>query len=115
MILRLDLPFWRYPVFACKALLRRFFLSLAHDIPLTRRGSDEAWAARDEALPSYLSQFTRGELLKWKGVEFRVLKVVGDPSPGLILVPTASTHGQRIAAFRAIRREQVKERRHVDS
>jgi len=111
--LRLDLPPWRYPLFRLRALIRRALLSLAHDTPLTARASDEAWVARTEDLPPYLVQFQHGELLKWKGVEFRVLKVVGNPSPAIIIVATGATHGKLVSKVRELRRFQKVERRHV--
>jgi hypothetical protein len=114
-ITSLRLPPWRYPIFQLKALARAFFLRLAREIPLTKAASDDDWITRTEDLPPALMQFQRGELLKWKGIEFRVLKVVGNPSPALILVPTRVTHGKIVNTYRAVRREQVKDARDVDS
>lgn len=113
--LRLDLPPWRYPLFRLRALVRRALLRLAHDTPLTKRATDEAWVARAEDVPPYLAQFQHGELLKWKGVEFRVLKVVGNPSPALIIVATNATHGKLVQKIRETRRIQKAVRRHVAS
>jgi hypothetical protein len=114
-ITSLRLPPWRYPFFQLKALARAFFLRLAGEISLTKTATDEAWVARVEDLPPALRQFQRGELLPWKGVEFRVLKVVGNPSPAIILVPTKVTHGKIVNTYRAVRREQVRDARDVDS
>lgn len=113
--LSLRVRAWRYPWFTAKALLRGALRQLARDIPLSRTATDEAWAVRDEDVPPHLAQFTRGELLKWKGVELRVLKVVGNPTPALILVPIAATHGRKLRAYRAARRAQKLEARHVAS
>lgn len=119
--LSLQLPAWRYPWFYVSAIIRRTLLRLAHDFPLSKRASDDDWIARDEPnIPPHLSQYQPNEILKWKGVEFRVLKVIGDPMPSIILVPASSTHGKRVAALRAINRRQQAdrrqgERRRVDS
>lgn len=105
---RLELRFiaWDYPIFAVKALVKALFLRLAGEISLSPRASDEEWASRQERVPPALQQFERGELLKWKGVEFRVFKVVGDPTPGIIIVPTAITHGKKVKTYRQVRQAQ---------
>jgi hypothetical protein len=98
-----------------RAIVRRTLLRLAHDTPLTKRATDDEWIARAEDLPPYLLQFQHGEFLKWKGVEFRVLKVVGNPSPAIIIVATGATHGKIVEKFRETRRIQKAIRRHVAS
>jgi hypothetical protein len=44
-----------------------------------------------------------------------VLKVVGNPSPAIIIVATGATHGKIVEKFRETRRIQKAIRRHVAS
>ena len=55
------------------------------------------------AIPPQLQRFEKGELLPWKGISFRVGKVVGGDFPCVILVPVALTHGRKLQALRRFR------------
>jgi hypothetical protein len=61
------------------------------------------------AIPPQLQRYEPGELLPWKGLTFRVGKVVGGPQACIILVPVGLTHGsklQTLRQYRALAREQ---------
>lgn len=54
-------------------------------------------------IPPSLACFAEGELLPWKGVRLRVVKIVGTPVPCLILVPAGPTHGRKLQVMRNYR------------
>jgi len=70
-------------------------------------------------VPAYLAGFQEGEALPWKGVVFRVGKIVGGDTPAIILVPVGLTHGGKLRTLRAARdlmrqaRDAPRERRDV--
>lgn len=91
------------PIRAIRLLLRRW--TLASDLRNPSVPSD---------LPTYLRQFTVGEVLPWKGVTFRVGKVIAGEVPMVILTAAAPTRGRRLRALRDMRdaaREVRDERR----
>jgi hypothetical protein len=65
---------------------------------------DEGWPdLPSKNLPPMLEQFEVGEVLPWKGVKFKVGKVVGPPFPCVILVPTDLSHGHKLKTMRVFR------------
>lgn len=58
----------------------------------------------ENAIPAALQRFERGELLPWKGLTFRVGKVVGGDFPCIILVPVGLTRGSKLQNMRRFRR-----------
>ena len=54
-------------------------------------------------IPPVLQKFQTGEFLPWKGVRFRVGKVVGGDFPCVILVPAGVTHGRKLQILREYR------------
>lgn len=84
------MPIWlRHPI----RLIRGLFLNRDMNDPLWDGGQ----------VPDHLQQFTPGEILPWKGVSFRVGKVIGGKFPMVILIPAGATHGKRIRNLRIFR------------
>lgn len=54
-------------------------------------------------IPPVLQKFQAGEFLPWKGVQFRVGKVVWGDFPCVILVPAGVTHGRKLQILRQYR------------
>lgn len=90
----------RYGVYALRALL------------MNRDLRDPLWDGGE--IPPVLEPFHVGELLNWKGVEFRVGKVVGGDYPVLILVPVDLTHGAKLMNLRRVRDRRRAERREAE-
>lgn len=82
-----------HPLRALRIAFRRVFLNLDNKDPLWDGGS----------IPPALQKFQTGELLPWKGVSFRVGKVIGGDFPMVILVPVDRTHGAKLQAMRNFR------------
>lgn len=82
-----------HPIRAAKIAFRRMFLNLDNKDPLWDGG----------AVPPALQRFQPGEMLPWKGVQFRVGKVVGGDFPMLILVPAGMTNGEKLRRLRGLR------------
>lgn len=55
------------------------------------------------AIPPELQRYEKGELLPWKGLTFRVGKVVGGDFPCVILVPVGLTRGAKLRRMRVFR------------
>ena len=92
-----------HPIRALKIALRNWF----------NRMDDNAsdWSG---TVPKYLENFHEGELLPWKGLQFKVGKIVGGDHPCVIIVPTDRTHGaklQHLRAFRDHNRRVIADRR----
>jgi hypothetical protein len=68
---------------------------------MNRDMADPLWDGG--ALPPQLERFTPGEALPWKGVQFKVGKVVGGDFPCVILVPVGLTKGAKLQAMRNFR------------
>lgn len=74
--------------------------------------NDAGWTGGE--IPKYLEQFHEGELLPWKGLQFKIGKIVGGDHPCLIIVPTDRTHGaklQHLRRFRDHNRRVIADRR----
>lgn len=54
-------------------------------------------------LPPELDRFDVGETLPWKGVSFRVGKIIGGEFPMVILVPNGRTRGAKLRRLRNLR------------
>lgn len=77
--------------------LTRFFRRV-----LTNRDmGDPMWDGGE--VPAALKSFTTGESLPWKGVMFKVGKVVGGDFPCVILVPADRTRGAKLQRMRQFR------------
>lgn len=101
-----QVSFWRHPFRLTGLAIRRWTLKRLR-----------AWQVRDDKnqthpisgdfdggdIPHELRHFTKGELLPFKGVFFRVGKVVGGPMPAIILVPVGHTKGTKLRTMRAFR------------
>jgi hypothetical protein len=83
----------RHPFRALALAWRRVILNRNYGDPLWDGG----------AIPPALQPFTVGERLPWKGVDFRVGKVVGGSVPCIILVPVDRTKGQKLKTMRRFR------------
>lgn len=91
--------------------LTRFFRRV-----LTNRDmGDPMWDGGE--IPAALKPFATGESLPWKGVMFKVGKVVGGDFPCVILVPADRTRGAKLQQMRrfrdlsrAVRKEQARVR-----
>lgn len=79
-----------------RALVRGF-----RRILLNRAMGDPMWDGG--AIPPALAGFTVGESLPWKGVSFKVGKIVGGDFPCVILVPAGRTRGAKLQALRNFR------------
>lgn len=82
-----------HPVRALRIALRRLLVNRDHNDPLWDGG----------AIPEPLQRFTVGEVLPWKGLRFKVGKVVGGDFPCVILVPVGATHGAKLRKLRQFR------------
>jgi hypothetical protein len=92
-----------HPIRALKLAMRRAIMR--HDL---------REPALPDALPPELEPFHVGEVLPWKGVKFRVGKIVGGDFPVLILVPVTATRGaqlRRLRSGRDVGRAVLKEQR----
>lgn len=92
-----------HPVRALKIRLRRWLQS-------EDAGADPLWTGGE--IPAYLEPFQVGEVLPWKGVSFRVGKVIGGDFPMVILVPADRTRGRKLRALRTFRDAARHERAH---
>lgn len=92
-----------HPIRAIKMRLRRWLQS-------EDAGADPLWTGGE--IPKYLEPFQVGESLPWKGVQFRVGKVVGGDFPMVILVPVDRTHGHKLRTLRTYRDIQRHDRAH---
>jgi len=63
-------------------------------------------------VPASLAHFSEGEVLPWKGVTFKVGKVVGGALPCIMLVPIGATHGTKLRTMRRFR-DRAREARRV--
>lgn len=88
-----------HPIRALKIAIRRRLIAWDKNASHPVTGDFDV----DGDLPVALRQFERGELLPWKGVNFRVGKVVGGDFPAIILVPTTPTHGAKLRTMRNFR------------
>ena len=101
-----ELSFWRHPVrvtnLAVRAAvlrgLRALYLRDDHNATHPISGDFESGE-----VPKGLQQFEVGEALPWKGVWFKVGKVVGGDLPCVILVPTNITKGTKLRTLRTFR------------
>jgi hypothetical protein len=82
-----------HPLRALTIAVRRLLLNRAHGDPLWDGG----------AIPPALEKFTVGENLPWKGVMFKVGKIVGGDFPMVILVPVDRTRGAKLTVMRNFR------------
>lgn len=82
-----------HPLRALKIALRRLLVN--------RDANDPLWNGGE--VPPFLEPFGVGELLPWKGVSFKVGKVVGGDFPMVILVPVDRTHGEKLRTIRQYR------------
>lgn len=101
-----TVSFWRHP-------FRLTGLAIRRKVLLALR----AWQVRDDKqqthpvsgdfdggdVPLELRHFQKGELLPFKGVFFRVGKVVGGPMPAIILVPVGATKGTKLRTMKNFR------------
>jgi hypothetical protein len=88
-------------------------LSLAlRRILVNRDMNDPMWDGG--VIPPGLLQFGVGESLPWKGVRFKVGKVVGGDFPCIILVPVGYSHGTHVRAAKRYVREAEGEQRADD-
>jgi hypothetical protein len=87
----------RHPLRALALAIRRW--TLREDLHASRADGD--WDAG--AIPPQLQRFEKGEVLPWKGITFRVGKVVGGEFPCLILIPVGLTRGRKLHALRQLR------------
>ncbi len=94
-----DINPFLHPIRALKLAVRRW--SLREDIKQTdsRTGDFEGY----DDIPLGLRHFEKGEVLPWKGVKFKVGKVVGGDCPCVILVPVGPTHGAKLQTMRTFR------------
>jgi hypothetical protein len=83
----------RHPLRALKIAFRRIFLNLDNKDPLWDGG----------AVPAPLQKFAVGEILPWKGISFRVGKVIGGDFPMVILIPADRTRGAKLQSMRNFR------------
>lgn len=83
----------RHPIRALKIALRRALMNQDAADPLWDGGK----------IPPALEPFAVGETLPWKGVSFRVGKIIGGDFPMLILVPVDRTHGAKLKVMRTFR------------
>jgi hypothetical protein len=81
-----------HPLRALKLAIRRW--TLRADLRSPQIGGE---------IPPVLMQFSEGELLAWKGVNFRVGKIAGGDFPALILVPSGITKGAKLRGLRNMR------------
>lgn len=93
-----------HPVRALKRTLRRWLQS-------EDAGVDPLWTGGE--IPAYLEGFAVGESLPWKGVRFKVGKVVGGDFPCVILVPVDRTHGHKLRTLRTYRDLERHDRKHA--
>lgn len=82
-----------HPVRALKFALRRWLSH--HD------NADPEWTGGP--VPAFLEPFAVGESLPWKGISFKIGKIVGGDFPLLILVPVDVTHGAKLKKIRDYR------------
>lgn len=88
-----------HPIRALRRALRRWSLTL--DKNATNPASGDF--AHDGSLPVNLQHFQVGEVLPWKGVRFKVGKIIGGDFPCVILVPAGVTHGTKLRTLRNFR------------
>lgn len=79
----------------------RALVIAARRLLLNRDQNDPLWDGG--AIPPALHRFTPGEVLPWKGVAFKVGKIVGGDCPCVILVPVGSTRGAKLRRMRQYR------------
>lgn len=94
-----------HPIRALKIALRKWLLNVDH--------ADPDWSGGD--VPAYLEPFTVGEALPWKGVSFRVGKIVGGDFPMVILVAADRTHGAKLKTLRTYRDMARHDRQHAEA
>lgn len=101
-----TLSVWRHPIRAVSLWLRRTTLAGLRRAQLRDDAAQTSPTTGDfdgGVIAGPLQQFTVGESLPWKGVRFKVGKVVGGPLPCVILVPVDVTHGRKLQTMRAFR------------
>lgn len=94
-----DINPLRHPILALAVVLRRIVLHLDQRATNPKTGDFDA----PTDLPPALERFQQGELLPWKGVNFRVAKIAGGATPAIVLVPTTPTHGAKLRVMRNFR------------
>jgi hypothetical protein len=97
----------RHPFRSLARAVRRWTLRNDHNATHPLTGDFDA----DGSLPPNLQHFQTGEVLPWKGVRFRVGKVVGGDFPCIILVPAGITHGTKLRTlknFRDLNRQEAR-------
>ncbi|MET0742942.1 MAG: hypothetical protein ABWY78_06185 [Microvirga sp.] len=105
----------RHPFRALRLIVRRWTLAglrhrqLQYDANATHPATGD-FDGGD--IPAELQQFVVGEVLPWKGLKFKVGKVVGGQFPCVILVPAGLTHGMKLRALRHAR-DRMREDGHV--
>lgn len=95
-----------HPVRALKMALRRWLQS-------EDAGVDPMWTGGE--IPPYLEPFAVGESLPWKGLRFKVGKIVGGDFPCVILVPVDHTHGKKLRRLRGLRDSIRFNRKHTQA
>lgn len=93
-----NLSVFRHPIRALRMAVRRW--TLREESKMTGADGD---FEHPGAIPPELRHFEKGEVLPWKGVMFRVGKVVGGLFPCIILVPTGLTKGAKLTTMREFR------------
>lgn len=87
----MTLNAWLHPIVAFKRAVRRMTLTADLKRP-------------DLPAPGpMLEHFAIGETLPWKGITFKVGKIVGGDFPMVILVPSGRTHGAKLRGLRTMR------------
>jgi hypothetical protein len=93
-----------HPIRAIKIVFRRWLIN--------RDNADPLWGGGD--IPPALQPFQVGENLPWKGVNFKVGKVVGGAVPCIILLPVDKTRGAKLQGmrnFRDMARQAIKDQK----
>ncbi len=97
---------WRHPFRFAGLSIRRFVIRELRRFHI--RDDNNATSPLDGdfdggEIPHELQHFQRGELVPFKGLMFRVGKVVGGPMPAVILVPVGLTRGTKLRTMRQFR------------
>lgn len=82
-----------HPILGMKLWLRRQLTNLDQRDPHWDGGT----------VPPALERFAVGEILPWKGVQFRVGKIIGGDFPMVIIYPAGATHGAKLQRLRGLR------------